>query len=362
MKQTTANTEAQRIDALLSFKKKGYNLKDTADPAVLSMELGNGYTLLASVKREWLISFDDGVQISEYQIDSVKIPFTNAKDANKLWKEYEKALKDAKIEGEPQESTAEVIPVETPNEAENVEPVSAEEADKLAQLDAIMNGEIEAPAEKQPPSKWKDGGAKALVKHQPDKQIVTQLVSKYNYTDNQIMAIKNTVAKGATDSEFEMLMYLADRYQLDPILKEIFYSPNLQTIMTSRDGYLKVAHRDPKFKGIQSMAVCENDDFDFDSVNCIISHKFGKGDRGKVIGAWAMVKKEGFDPIVAYAPYDEHVQQGSKAWKYKSAMCCKCAEAFALKRMFCINGLVTREEFGIESEDIIYADYQEVEG
>ena len=206
-----------------------------------------------------------------------------------------------------------------------------------------------------PPQKWKSGGAKALAKKQE-----TKAIAQYNYTSSQIQAIKNTVAKGATDSEFEMLMYLADRYQLDPILKEIFYAPKLQTIMTSRDGYLKVAQRDPGFEGIQSMAVCENDDFELDVPNHSVKHKFGKGDRGEVLGAWAIVYKKGIHPFVAYAPYKEHVQQGSSAWKYKSAMCCKCAESFALKRVYGINGLVTHEEMGFENVEILDAEYQEV--
>jgi hypothetical protein len=224
---------------------------------------------------------------------------------------------------------------------------------KLAEAEAngYKNGGYQAAKKSNLPAKTKPSNPQALAK----------IAAQYKYTETQIQAIKDTVAKGASDSEFEMLMYLANRYQLDPILKEIFYSSNLQTIMTSRDGYLKIAHRDKAFRGIQSMAVCENDDFDFDAVNCKLSHKFGKGDRGKVIGAWAIVKKEGFDPVLAYAPYDEHVQQGSKAWKYKSAMCCKCAESFALKRQFCITGLVTHEEFGIENVEVIDAEFVEAE-
>lgn len=142
MKQSTASTEAQKMDTLLSFKKKGYNLKNTEDTDVLSMELGNGYTLLASVKREWLISFDDGVQTSEYQIDSVKIPFTNAKDANRLYKEYGAALKDATTEGDPQESPVKVVPVETPVEVENVEPERVEDTDKKPKIQYNINSVI----------------------------------------------------------------------------------------------------------------------------------------------------------------------------------------------------------------------------
>lgn len=50
-----------------------------------------------------------------------------------------------------------------------------------------------------------------------------------------------------------------------------------------------------------------------------------------------------------------------------SAMSCKCAENFALKRAFSISGLVTQEEFGIEDNEIagtvpiIDAEYMEVD-
>ena len=203
---------------------------------------------------------------------------------------------------------------------------------------------------KEPDQKWtKPAATKQLVK---TKSIP---VTNYKYSSSQVQAIKETVAKGATDAEFEMLMYLADRYQLDPILKEIFYSPQMKTIMTSRDGYLKIAQRDSTFEGIQSMAVCENDEFELDVPNHTVIHKFGKGDRGNVIGAWAIVYRKGRHPVIAYAPLKEHVSN-NPAWKYKSAMSCKCAESFALKRQFSISGLVTQEEIGFEN--VIEAEYE----
>jgi len=94
------------------------------------------------------------------------------------------------------------------------------------------------------------------------------------------------------------------------------------------------------------MAICENDDFGIDAVNNTVTHTFAKGERGKVIGAWAMVFKKGFRPVIAYADYNEY-NKGNQIWKtYKSAMCCKVAEVFALKRQFGITGLVTKEEMG----------------
>ncbi|SNY38595.1 RecT family protein, partial [Orenia metallireducens] len=52
--------------------------------------------------------------------------------------------------------------------------------------------------------------------------------------------LKRTVAKAATNDEFEMFMHLAKQYGLDPFQKEIFFwkYDKDPTIMTSRDGYL----------------------------------------------------------------------------------------------------------------------------
>lgn len=164
------------------------------------------------------------------------------------------------------------------------------------------------------------------------------------YSMNQIQTIKNTVAKGINDSELEMFLHISQAYGLDPFLKEIFYSSQLKTIMTSRDGYLKVAQRDHTFDGIQSMAVCENDEFEIDAVTPTVIHKFGKGERGKVIGGWAIVHKKGRRPVISYADIREY-KKNNNVWNtYESAMICKVAEAFSLKRQFGISGLVTQEE------------------
>lgn len=173
-------------------------------------------------------------------------------------------------------------------------------------------------------------------------------VSIPGYTREQIETIKNTVAKGATDSELQMFMHVAQTYGLDPFLKEIYYSDKLRTIIASRDGYLKAAQRDPDFEGIQSMAVCENDAFEIDVVAGTLKHSFGKGSRGKVIGAWALCSRKGRKPVVSYASYDEYNKNNSIWTKYRSAMCCKVAEVFALKRQFGISGLVTQEEIEVE--------------
>jgi phage recombination protein Bet len=170
------------------------------------------------------------------------------------------------------------------------------------------------------------------------------------FSDEQMKAMMNTVAKGASPSEFVMLMHLAKRYGLDPFLHEIYYVSQMKTIMTSRDGYLKIAQSHKDYRGLHSMAVKENDEFEIDVENHKVIHKFGKGDRGKIIGAWAICYREGRHPIISFAEFSEY-KGNSNVWtKYPSAMIIKCAEAFALKRQFGISGLVTREEMDYHND------------
>src|SRR3954463_5251890 len=72
-----------------------------------------------------------------------------------------------------------------------------------------------------------------------------------------IDTIKQTVARGATDAQLQMFLVLASRYNLDPFLCEIWCAQigGQMTVLTSRDGYLKIAQRDPNFDGIVS-ATC----------------------------------------------------------------------------------------------------------
>jgi len=143
-------------------------------------------------------------------------------------------------------------------------------------------------------------------------------------------------------------MHVAQTYGLDPFLKEIYYSNEMHTILSSRDGYLKAAMRDPNFDGVQSMAVFENDDFSIDAACGTVHHVFGKGDRGRIIGAWAIAYHKQRRPVIAFASFEEYAKNTS-TWKtYKSAMNCKVAESFVLKRQFGLSGLVTIEEMGVE--------------
>jgi phage recombination protein Bet len=185
------------------------------------------------------------------------------------------------------------------------------------------------------------------------------------YDEAKIELIKKTVAKGASNDELELFLHLASTYHLDPFLKEIWFikrykkeggqyvlDPNSPAlIMTSRDGYLKISQMNPAFDGLNSFEVREGDEFEYDSVNDTVKHKFGTK-RGKIIGAWAKCLHKTRKPAVVFVPFDEYNQE-SNVWKtYPSAMIRKVAEVIVLKRQFSISGLVTQEELTREFESV----------
>ncbi|MET3508437.1 phage recombination protein Bet [Halalkalibacter oceani] len=193
-----------------------------------------------------------------------------------------------------------------------------------------------------------------------------------HFSPEKIKVIKNTVAKGATDDELEMFLHLAERYQLDPFAKEIWFVkrpkkekdskgnwdykrlPNGEidyegvdpVIMTSRDGYVKVAQSDAEFEGLNSFEVRANDTFHFNPMTGDIKHEIGSK-RGSITGAWAICKRKGREPAIAVVDFDEYKKAAGKnpVWdSYPSAMIRKVAEVIVLKRQFNISGLVTQEE------------------
>ena len=168
--------------------------------------------------------------------------------------------------------------------------------------------------------------------------------NKLNFTEKEIETIKNTVAKEANDDELRMFLHIAKTYGLDPFNKEIFFwkVDGNPTIMTSRDGYLKIANRNKNFDGLVSDVVRKNDKF-IKHMNSV-EHEYGT-DRGDIIGAYAFVyRKDRKYPTYSFAPFEEY-NAATRVWNsYPSAMILKVAESMALKRAFSVSGLVSREE------------------
>lgn len=167
--------------------------------------------------------------------------------------------------------------------------------------------------------------------------------------------IKNTVAKGATEDELKTLLYLCKEYNLDPIKKEIYFLKygGKATILTSRDGYLKIANLNEQFDGLESDVVYQGDKLtkkEDGSLHIEYSPEHLSFDKTKLMGAFCSVfRKDRRKATTVFVSLKDYYKKGAPIWdQYINAMILKVAEAMALKRAFAISGLVTREE--IEKE------------
>lgn len=180
------------------------------------------------------------------------------------------------------------------------------------------------------------------------------------YSGQMIDSIKSTVAKNATDEELYMFLKIASMYQLNPFMKEIWFAKTDKgqlMIMTSRDGYRKLAMRDRNFVKCHSSAVYENDEFEIEMDMGDISaikHKFTAKDRGALKGAYAYLKTKNGEDLFSYMDYREYDQRNSVWKKYPSAMIRKVAENDVYKRFVNINGLNDYESMPRTAYDDIF--------
>jgi phage recombination protein Bet len=194
----------------------------------------------------------------------------------------------------------------------------------------------------------------------PARTTVSSPKTFHGWTQEEVDLIRRTVAPpDATDHELALYLRLCHVYGLDPFRKELVMVKRRRRLpdgsyesvpifITTRDGYLRAAQRDPGYAGIMSAAVHENDHFEFDIQNQQIIHRFGK-DRGKLIGAWAVAYHKERPPVMAYVPLSEYYDASSDTWKtHPSAMICKVAEVYVLRRQFNLSGIVAREEIELD--------------
>ena len=194
-------------------------------------------------------------------------------------------------------------------------------------------------------------------KEEPIKPIIIKDLNGNKLADfnvQLVQTIKDTVARGATDSELYMFLQNCAMYGLNPLMKQAWFMKidGVPTAMTSRDGYLKIAKEDPNYRKVQSMAVYQNDTFStlmVDGEVVKVTHEFSHVDRGHIVGAYAFLKtKDGEEDIFAYKDFKEYNKK-NRIWSgYQESMIRKVAEADVLKRFANISGLVTAEEMGTE--------------
>ena len=188
--------------------------------------------------------------------------------------------------------------------------------------------------------------------------IVQDTAEGEDWSNSQIEVMRKTVAEKATPEEFAYFLNVAKYTGLNPFLREIYFmktDKGQTAIITGRDGYLTIAKRDPRFKGVHSMEVCEKDEFEMSFIEgkmTVSKHVITDFmDRGEIIGAWACGRMNGQDMVTIFASMKEYDKSsnaaGGKIWKqYTSSMIRKVAESMVLKRIAGISGLVTEAEIG----------------
>jgi len=154
-----------------------------------------------------------------------------------------------------------------------------------------------------------------------------------NWTQDQIKLIKDTVAKGATDDEFTLFLYTATKYNLDPLIKQIWcvkYGNSPAAIFTGRDGFLAKAHESGQFNGLKTIP-----EFDVEGV---------------VISATCSVYRKDMDHPIEVTAYLKEYTSGKANWlKMPTTMICKVAESQALRKAFNISGIYSEDEkFALE--------------
>lgn len=172
--------------------------------------------------------------------------------------------------------------------------------------------------------------------------------------------------KKGTEDEADHYISYCEQFGMNPLLNDIVFNrfeskngPVAQFIAT-RDGLLRLATQQSDYVGPPNAAVVkEGDEFEFLPSEGAVRHKFGSK-RGKILGAYAILKHKRFNPVATFVDFDEYfqansgvatTQKGNKnTWdKMPSAMIVKVAEVFVLKRQFPLGGIQTQEEMGMEN-------------
>ena len=159
--------------------------------------------------------------------------------------------------------------------------------------------------------------------------------------------VKQKVGSGLTKTEWELFLYMAKLYDLNPLLREIWavkYNGKPANIFTGRDGLLKIAHKSGMLDGMRTVLLV--------STQQGVEEADIAPKGAEILGAKCYVwRKDMSHPVevsVKLSEYDTH----RSTWKEKpDTMIRKVAEAHCLRRTFSIHGLYLPEEFKQTQED-----------
>jgi phage recombination protein Bet len=173
----------------------------------------------------------------------------------------------------------------------------------------------------------------------------------------EIAIVKNTTAKGCTNTELAYFLNVAKSINLNPFTKEIWcYKDNKGNLLVfaGRDGFLKRAQESQLWNGMTSAEVCANDFFEMDVANAVVNHKPNFKDRGEIIGAYAIVRPKGCDlATVEWADIKVYDKKQFTWSTHKADMIKKVAEIHALKKAFGIGILQSELDWEVKGSAVV---------
>lgn len=140
----------------------------------------------------------------------------------------------------------------------------------------------------------------------------------------ELMSMKESIAKKLSIPQFNLFMYQVNRMGLDPSLGHavpILYGQDVN-IRIEYEGWKSLAQKSEGYSGIFTQEIRENDDFsaesDEDGVLTKVTYKMGKLPRGKVIGSYAVAKREGHKDVIIVCEIDDfekYAKKNPSFWK-----------------------------------------------
>lgn len=179
-----------------------------------------------------------------------------------------------------------------------------------------------------------------------------------DFTQAEVNTLKNTIAAGTTPEQFNLFLQTCVNSGLNPFLNHIYavvYGGKL-SIQISVEGISHLARKQDNFKGYDVQTVHEKDEFKVSKVDGhlkVIQHDIGFP-RGRIIGAYAEVYKEGapdFVSLMESSEWEVHKTDGNNKhnWKkYEADFAKKTVLKRALKGQF---GIEITEDAQIGGED-----------
>lgn len=183
------------------------------------------------------------------------------------------------------------------------------------------------------------------------------------WTRERIDLIKRTVCpQGISDDEFALFIEQCRRSGLDPLLKQAFCVKRRQNLGTkdnprwvekfefqpAESGMLARAEDFPDYRGVTAAAVHEKDSpRKVNAAKGEVEHSFEPGsERGKLLGAWARLEREGRTPLVVWLDIAAYQQQTQTWYRMPDTMIEKCARVAALRKAYPgpFGGLYTADE------------------